>query len=195
MVDGIDEDAEAVHAEDQDRAVRGRTRRGTGGEPTGERSDRRSTMSACLPCELEAVDDERIVYRDDDWAVEVAPGSEVPGWYLLRLRRHAEGWDGPTPAELAGFGPRTSALVAAVTAEHGAETVYVMSFGENYRHFHVLVTARGPEVPAEQRGPGVLARRATHLDPEAAIAAVPGMRTAMRVAVDELAPIEHGGAA
>ena len=48
----------------------------------------------CLICHLDRAPDEAVVFRDDDWACEMAPGFEVPGWYFLRLRRHALGWGG-----------------------------------------------------------------------------------------------------
>jgi hypothetical protein len=50
--------------------------------------------------------DEAIVFRADDWACEVAPGFETPGWYFLRLRR---------PARLVGLGqPELTAFAPVV---------------------------------------------------------------------------------
>lgn len=37
-----------------------------------------------------------------------------------------------------------------------APAVYLLSFGENYRHFHALIAARGEQVPAEVRGGALL---------------------------------------
>jgi len=121
-------------------------------------------MSACLPCDLEEVAAAEIIFRDDVWSCEVADGYDVPGWYILRLRRHAEGWSGPTPEELATFGLVSQQLTAAIQAATGAPTVYFMSFGENYPHFHFLVIARDSELPAESRGAAILARRAENRD-------------------------------
>ena len=44
----------------------------------------------CLMCSMEQAEDDRVVFRDKLWAAEVVPGYEVPGWFVLRVRRHAE---------------------------------------------------------------------------------------------------------
>ena len=82
----------------------------------------------------------------------MAPGYEVPGWFFLRARRHAEKLTGLDEAETATFGRRAHDLVSAVERVTGAPAVYLLSFGENYRHFHALVAARGDQVPPEARG-------------------------------------------
>ena len=138
-------------------------------------------MSECLPCDLEAVDAERIVYRDDTWSCEIADAYDVPGWFILRLRRHAEGWSGPTAEELAGFGPVSQKITAAVEAATGATGAYFMSFGENYPHFHFLVIARDADLPAESRGAAILARRADDRDLAASLAVGERVRRALNV--------------
>jgi len=136
-------------------------------------------MSDCLPCDLEAADDAAIVYRDDDWALEIATGYEVPGWFFLRLRRHAEGWSEPTVEELAGFGPVSKRLSAAIQAATGATHVYFMSFGENYPHFHFLVIARDAELPPAFRGAAIVGLRADGLDPAESRAVAGRVRDAL----------------
>lgn len=127
-------------------------------------------MSDCLPCDLEAAEASAIVYRDDTWACEIAEGYDVPGWFILRLRRHAEGWTGPTVEELSSFGPVSQKVAAAIQSATGATGTYFMSFGENYPHFHFLVIARDADLPPESRGAGILARRADGRDSAAALA-------------------------
>ena len=121
-------------------------------------------MSVCLPCDLEDAKAEEIIFRVSAWSCEVADGYDVPGWYLLRLRRHAEGWSGPTIEELATFGAVSQRLAGAIQAATGSPSVYFMSFGENYPHFHFLVVARAADLPPESRGAAVLALRADHRD-------------------------------
>lgn len=121
-------------------------------------------MSACLPCDLEDAAAAEIMFRNDIWSCEIAGGYDVPGWYILRLRRHAEGWSGPAPEELATFGLVSQQLADAIQAATGAPTVYFMSFGENYPHFHFLVIARDAELPAESRGAAILSQRAEGRD-------------------------------
>lgn len=123
-------------------------------------------MSDCLPCDLESAAASEIIFRNDTWSCEIAPGYDVPGWYILRLRRHAEGWTGPTLEELATFGPVSQQLAAAMQNATGAPTVYFLSFGENFPHFHFLVIARDAELPPEQRGAAILGRRLEGRDME-----------------------------
>lgn len=126
-------------------------------------------MTYCLPCTLESADPAAVVYRDDTWACEVVDGYEVPGWYFLRLRRHSEGWSGLTSDEAAGFGAVSQRVATAIQKATGAPTVYFMSFGENYPHFHFLVIARPEGLSAESRGAAILATRAENLDRVAAL--------------------------
>jgi diadenosine tetraphosphate (Ap4A) HIT family hydrolase len=127
-------------------------------------------MSDCLPCDLEAAESSAIIYRDQSWSCEIAVGYDVPGWFILRLRRHAEGWSGPTAEELAEFGPVSQRIAAAIETATGATGVYFMSFGENYPHFHFLVIARDAELPPESRGAAILGLRAECRDLEASLA-------------------------
>ncbi|MGH3284582.1 MAG: hypothetical protein ACRDPD_07860 [Streptosporangiaceae bacterium] len=106
----------------------------------------------CLICSMEEADPASRVFLDELWAAEVAPGYEVPGWFFLRSRRHAEKLTGLDETEAATFGRHAHDLVSAVEQITGAPAVYLLSFGENYRHFHALVAARGDEVPPESRG-------------------------------------------
>jgi diadenosine tetraphosphate (Ap4A) HIT family hydrolase len=132
----------------------------------------------CLLCEMERADPGAVVFRDELWAAEVAPGYEVPGWFFLRVRRHAELLTGLDDAELSAFGRRARDLVAAVTEATGAPATYLLHFGESYRHFHALVAARGAGIPAAQRGGNILALRPGHIDITAAVALVPAVRAA-----------------
>ena len=127
-------------------------------------------MSDCLPCDLETAESAAIVYRDANWSCEVADGYDVPGWYILRLRRHAEGWGGPSAEELTSFGPISQQLAAAIQSATGASNVYFLSFGENYPHFHFLVIARDAELPPESRGAAILGLRAAGRDLDASLA-------------------------
>ena len=109
----------------------------------------------CLICSMEQTEPASRVFLDELWAAEVAPGYEVPGWFFLRSRRHAEKLTGLDDAETATFGRRAHDLVSAVEQVTGAPAVYLLSFGETYRHFHALVAARGAAVPPELRGWGL----------------------------------------
>ena len=127
---------------------------------------------------MEQAEDSRVLFRDRLWAAEVVPGYEVPGWFILRIRRHAERLGGLEDEELASFAFRARDLVAAVSRVTDAPATYLMMFGENYPHFHVLIAARGEEIAADRRTGDILKLRLEKADPEAAVALVPLIRRA-----------------
>ena len=133
----------------------------------------------CLICHLDEAPDEAIVFRDENWACEIAPGFEVPGWYFLRLRRHALGWADLEQPELTGFGPVVHDLMGALDRAFGAPACYLMTFGEAYPHFHAVVTVRTEDIPPEMRSGNILALRASRIDRDAALARVPAVREAL----------------
>jgi diadenosine tetraphosphate (Ap4A) HIT family hydrolase len=132
----------------------------------------------CLICSMEGSDPAGRVFLDDLWAAEVAPGYEVPGWFFLRARRHAEKLSGLDEAETAVFGRRAHDLVTAIERVTGAPAVYLTSFGENFLHFHALVAARGDQVPPDQRGWSLLSLVPGHRDVPAALAVAGDVRLA-----------------
>lgn len=129
-------------------------------------------------CEMDDADESSVVFRDELWAAEVVPGFEVPGWFILRARRHAERITGLDASELEVFGRRTRDVVAAVAQATEAEATYILAFGENHPHFHVLITARGADVPSDRRAGDILKLRAEAADVDAAKAIVPDVRAA-----------------
>lgn len=138
-----------------------------------------SPIDGCLPCMLEDAPADAVVFRDETWSCEVSPGYEVPGWYILRLRRHADGWAALRPAELTGFGERSQRLSAAIQQALDVSHVYFMQFGENFPHFHFLIVARGADIPPELRGGNILALRQTRRDMSNALAVVPALRASL----------------
>lgn len=141
-------------------------------------------------CGLEQNDDANVVFRDPLWSGETVPGYDVPGWFVLRVRRHAERITGLDEAELASFARRARDLVAAVTEATGAPATYLLVFGENHPHFHALITARGADVPPDRRNGNILRLRTEHADPEAAARLVPAVRRAYeRLAGNDTYPL------
>lgn len=132
----------------------------------------------CLICDLDTEDESTQIFADDLWAASVVPGYDVPGWYFLRARRHAERITGLNDEEAATFGTHAKDIVAAVTAATGSEATYMLMFGESFPHFHVLITARGADVPPERRAGDILKLRAEKADLEASKALVPAVRAA-----------------
>lgn len=123
------------------------------------------------------------VYRDQWWAATVFPALAVPGWYVLRLLRHAEGLAAMTRAEAEALGVALRRLSSAVTITCETDVVYATCFGEDNRHLHWLVMARADDVPDEQRR-GRLAEQAARLvDPTRAHAAAARVRDIVMEAV------------
>ncbi|MEO6570671.1 MAG: hypothetical protein ABIO83_03920 [Ilumatobacteraceae bacterium] len=129
-------------------------------------------------CAHEDISTQRIVFRDGLWTAEVLPDYEVPGWFVLRCRRHADGIAELTDDEADTFGRRARDLIAAVDEVTGAPTTYIMGYGENHRHFHVLITARGDDIPPEQRGGNIVQLRTDRLDVDASLDIADGVRSA-----------------
>ena len=147
--------------------------------------------SGCLPCAMEDLPAESVVFRDDLWAAEIGPGMEVPGWYLLRTRRHAERVTGLSDAEVDVLGRRVRTLVAAVSEATGAPAVSQMVFGETHRHFHVVIAARADDVAADRRSANILKLLDEgHVDPESARDLVPKVRAAWHRLSDASRPAQ-----
>lgn len=136
--------------------------------------------SGCAMCAMEQIEETSIVFRDELWAAEIAPGMEVPGWIVLRARRHAERITGLNDAESDTFGRRARDLAAALTEVTGAPATYLLAFGENHPHFHALITPRGIDVPLNRRSGDILKLREDHTDLTQATRLIPAMRQAYR---------------
>lgn len=135
--------------------------------------------SSCIICRLDDAPGDAVVLRRMGWACEVLPGYEVPGWYVLRLRRHALGWTALTDDEAHAFGPTVRDLMAALEVAFDAPARYLMAFGEAYPHLHCVVTVRTDDVPPESRSGSILGLRSSRVDREAALALVPAVRAAL----------------
>jgi diadenosine tetraphosphate (Ap4A) HIT family hydrolase len=133
----------------------------------------------CLMCRLEEDGQTNsVVFSDPLWAAQIVPGYDVPGWFILRARRHAELLTGLDEAELATFAQRARNLITAVREATGAPATYLLTFGENYKHFHALIAARGADVPPERRNGDILKLRTERADPAAAALLLPAVRSA-----------------
>lgn len=132
----------------------------------------------CLLCHLEDAPDSAVVFRDDLWACEVTPGFEVPGWFVLRVRRHALGWAELADVEVTEYGQRVKDVVTSVAEVFQAPATYVMSFGESYPHYHCLIAARGEDVAPERRVSNIMTLRQDRLDRDRSLEFVPAVRAA-----------------
>jgi diadenosine tetraphosphate (Ap4A) HIT family hydrolase len=135
-------------------------------------------MTSCLICQQEQADASLTVFTDDLWAAQVIAGFDVPGWIILRLRRHAEGLPALDHRELETFGRRARDVVAAVAETTSAVATYLLAFGEAHPHFHVLITPRTADIPEDRRRGQILELRHERADLDAARALVAPIRLA-----------------
>jgi diadenosine tetraphosphate (Ap4A) HIT family hydrolase len=110
-------------------------------------------MAACVFCD-DAWPYREAIYEDEQWSLRGLDGPA--GWSVLWLRRHAESITELTATEQQSLGPLVARISAAIEEAAGAERVYVNVYGDTHRHFHVVLLARGPDVPPDLRGPAML---------------------------------------
>jgi diadenosine tetraphosphate (Ap4A) HIT family hydrolase len=121
-------------------------------------------------------------YQDETWVAGILAGLEVPGWIVLALRRHAEETAPLSELEAANLGPAIRRLSAAVEDVTDAERVYLQAYGEKERHWHLLISARGTEIPPEHRHVSLFAHRQEYVDVAAAHQVLDRLRTALATA-------------
>lgn len=96
----------------------------------------------------------------------ILPGCEYPGWYVVQVNRHAEGYLAFTAAEAAAVGEANWMLARAVHSVTGINRSYQYAIGEVNPHFHMLIGP--PPQRAVERGKrllaGIITREAPYLD-------------------------------
>ena len=139
-------------------------------------------VEGCHICAMVESDDAAtIVHRDDLWTATMV--TEVPGWLMLCVNRHAEGGWSLTPDEAAAFGPLYVAVSTAIRQVCDAERVYLLYVGENALHFHALALPRQADTPPDLWGPGIVARSPELANREKALQLVPRLRDAVAAAL------------
>jgi hypothetical protein len=106
------------------------------------------------------------VLRHELVSAWILPGCEYPGWFVLQLNRHAEGYLDFTDAEAAAVGTGCWTLARGVNQVTGEKRFYQYAIGEVNPHFHMLIGP--PPAQAEERGKrliaGIITREAPFLD-------------------------------
>jgi len=129
----------------------------------------RGEPKQCGVCNMRAsAPSESVVYADDSWTVTL--GYDVPGWVVVMTNRHTDDWTwGLSPLEAPTMGPLIQRLTTAMKAEAHVERIYMMGFGEQWRHFHFMLMSRSSSVGADLRGAGMLALAPDLADPDEAL--------------------------
>jgi diadenosine tetraphosphate (Ap4A) HIT family hydrolase len=112
------------------------------------------------------------VLRNDLVTAWIHPGAEYPGWYVLQLNRHCDGYPEMTADEAAAVGLGCWTLARALNKLTGGHRFYQYAIGEVYHHFHMLIGP--PPEGAPERGKKllceVITREPRYLDAERAYA-------------------------
>jgi hypothetical protein len=119
-------------------------------------------------------------YQNESFVAGTLPGLEIPGWVVLALRRHAVGPAPMTPQECVDLGVAIGFLLTAVASTTDAERVYLQAYGEQESHWHLLFSARGPEIPPEHRHVQFFLHRQEYIDPAAALETLDRVRESLR---------------
>jgi diadenosine tetraphosphate (Ap4A) HIT family hydrolase len=129
----------------------------------------RGEPNQCGVCNMRAsAPSKSVVYADDSWTVML--GYDVPGWVVVMTNRHTDDWSwGLSPLEAPTMGPLVQRLSAAMKAEADVERIYMMGFGEQWRHFHFMLMSRSSSMGADLRGAGMLALAPDLADPDEAL--------------------------
>jgi diadenosine tetraphosphate (Ap4A) HIT family hydrolase len=117
-----------------------------------------SADHGCRLCQREG--SQTPIFRDELWSLW--PLGDAPGWTMLTLRRHAVAISALDDAELASLGPILRRISDATLTATAAEKVYVHHMAESEPHFHLVLLARGVDVPSEHRGPQLFVNRAAY---------------------------------
>jgi diadenosine tetraphosphate (Ap4A) HIT family hydrolase len=109
-------------------------------------------LTDCLPCDVltgRIRAPGGVIFEDRHWVVDhsISP-VRLKGWLIVKPKRHVESFGELTDEEAAASGPLARTCAAAVEAALGPERVYVCSFGEEWRHVHVHVVPRHPDMGA-----------------------------------------------
>jgi histidine triad (HIT) family protein len=124
-------------------------RRTNGGKATKADADR-TDCPFCERQERRGDLAERTVYEDELYLVahQVADtGPSALGVVLLQTKRHVPDLASLTAREAARLGTVVSKVSRALHACSGAAWTYCFGFTEAYRHVHLVIAARYPDLP------------------------------------------------
>jgi diadenosine tetraphosphate (Ap4A) HIT family hydrolase len=112
----------------------------------------------------------------------------VPGSFVVSLDRHLEGLVSLDRETAGTFGEVAALLARAIQAATKAARVYLVAIGESHPHFHYVLAARSPDLPARLRAYGFLAGTQEMLDPEQAATIAGQVRRALEDAAGQPGP-------
>ena len=109
-------------------------------------------VDGCLACDVLAgkvTPPGGVIYDDQYWRVDHSTSPVMlPGFLILKPRRHVEHIALLTAEEMAAFGPLLRNTCRALAHVLHPAKVYATSFGEAVSHVHFYILPRMPDMPA-----------------------------------------------
>ena len=137
--------------------------------------ERREPAVDCYTCLANAgemhISPGPIIYEGEHWKVDHAYPTQLVGWVVLVLKRHAEAMHELSADECLEMGVLIGRTARALREELGCEKEYVACFAEaeHFHHVHIHLVPRQANLPPELQGP----RSFALLKPASAEAAAP----------------------
>lgn len=109
-------------------------------------------VDGCLACDVLAgkvTPPGGVIYDDQHWRVDHSTSPVLlPGFLIIKPRRHVEHIALLTAEEMAAFGPLLRNTCRALAHVLHPAKIYVSSFGEAVSHIHFYILPRTPKMPA-----------------------------------------------
>ena len=109
-------------------------------------------VDGCLACDVlsgKVTPPGGVIYEGQYWRVDHSTSPVVlPGFLIIKPRRHVEHIALLTAEEMADFGPLLRNTCRALAHVLHPAKIYATSFGESVSHIHFYVLPRMPDMPA-----------------------------------------------
>lgn len=98
-----------------------------------------------------------VIYEGHYWQIEHAYPTEVQGWLVCVLKRHAEVLHEVTAEEFRELHKLQTACIQALHKKLQSRKEYIACFaeGKGFNHIHIHIIARSKDLPDDARGPKI----------------------------------------
>lgn len=120
-------------------------------------------MEECLSCQsisgVKRISPGPTIHEGHYWLVEHAYPSKLKGWLVIVLKRHAEALHELELEELEELARLTHRVTRLLRQTLGCEKEYMMCIaeGQGFKHIHVHLVPKPPDLPPELKGPRIFA--------------------------------------
>lgn len=98
-----------------------------------------------------------LIYDSKYWIVDHAYPTQLPGWIVIILRRHAQALHELTKEEFLELAKLQEAITKLLYKEFNCEKEYIACFSEakHFQHVHFHVIPKQKDLPIEFKGPKI----------------------------------------